>query len=155
MTSDVSLISDSRLLTEAAAGECPMIVDFELAGAPYRILNGGPNHKLNPACSISVTTQSQSETDRIWDALIADGGEAGNRGWLTDRWGVSWQVLPVALATMLGASDREATGRARAAMMGMSKIDMAKMKAATAPRPSSARTAWTGRISPSAWSPCP
>ena len=126
----VSLIPDSRLLTDAAADDSPMIVDFELGGVPYRILNGGPNYKLNPACSIAVTTQSQAETDRIWDALIADGGEAGHCGWLTDRWGVSWQVFPAALATMLGASDREAAGRAQEAMLGMSKIDIAKMQAA-------------------------
>lgn len=126
----VSLIPDSRLITNAAAGEDPMIVDFELGGVPYRILNGGPNYKLNPACSISVTTQSQAATDRIWDALIADGGEAGRCGWLVDRWGVSWQVFPAALATMLGASDREAAGRAQEAMMGMGKIDIEKMQAA-------------------------
>jgi len=126
----VSLIPASRLLTDAAVGESPMIVDFELCGAPYRILNGGPHYKLNPACSIAVTTQSQAETDRIWDALIDDGGEEGRCGWLTDRWGVSWQVFPAALATMLGASDREAAGLAQEAMMGMSKIDIEKMQAA-------------------------
>lgn len=126
----VSLIPDSRLLTEAADSESPMIVDFDLAGVPYRILNGGPSFKLNPACSISVATQSQAETDRLWDALIAKGGEAGRCGWLVDRWGVSWQIFPAALATMLGSSDREAAGRAQQAMMGMSKIEIAEMQAA-------------------------
>jgi predicted 3-demethylubiquinone-9 3-methyltransferase (glyoxalase superfamily) len=126
----VSLIPDSRLLTDVANGEIPMLVNFELGGVPYCILNGGPNYKLNPACSIAVTTQSQAETDRIWDALVSDGGEAGHCGWLVDRWGVSWQVFPAALSTMLGASDRDAAGRAREAMMGMSKIDIEKMQAA-------------------------
>ncbi|ROU01123.1 VOC family protein [Histidinibacterium lentulum] len=126
----VSLIPDSRLLTDAAVGDSPMIVDFELAGSPYRILNGGPHYKLNPACSIAVTTPGQAETDRIWDALVDDGGEAGRCGWLIDRWGVSWQVVPAELATMLGASDREAAARAQEAMMGMSRIDIEKMQAA-------------------------
>lgn len=126
----VSLLPDSRLRTEAADSESPMIVDFELGGVPYRILNGGPDFKLNPACSISVTTQSQAETDRIWDALVADGGETGRCGWLVDRWGVSWQVFPAALPEMLGSSDRKAAGRAQEAMMDMSKIDIAKMQAA-------------------------
>lgn len=126
----VSLIPNSRLLTKAAEGESPMNVEFELSGVPYRILNGGPHFKLNPACSIVVTTQSQSETDRIWDALVADGGEEGRCGWLVDRWGVSWQVFPAALPEMLGSSDREAAGRAQQAMMEMSKINIAKMQAA-------------------------
>lgn len=126
----VSLIPNSRLLTEAAEGESPMNVEFELSGVPYSILNGGPHFKLNPACSIVVTTQSQAETDRIWDALVADGGEEGRCGWLVDRWGVSWQVFPAALPDMLGSSDREAAGRAQQAMMEMSKINIAKMQAA-------------------------
>ena len=126
----VSVTPGSRLLTHAKEGESPMFVDFELGGVPYRILNGGLHYKLNPDCSIAVTTQSQAATDHIWDALISDGGEAGRCGWLVDRWGVSWQVFPAALATMLGASDREAAGRAQEAMMGMGKIDIEKMQAA-------------------------
>jgi predicted 3-demethylubiquinone-9 3-methyltransferase (glyoxalase superfamily) len=128
----VSTIPNSRLLTNAAAGESPMIVDFVLAGVPYRILNGGPHYRLNPACSIVVTTPGQTETDNIWEALCADGGEAGRCGWLTDRWGVSWQIVPQALVAMLGASDRAAAGRAQGAMMGMSKINIAAMQAAFA-----------------------
>lgn len=126
----VSLIPNSRLITEATEDESPMNVEFELGGVPYSILNGGPHFKLNPACSIAVTTHNQAETDRIWNALIADGGEAGRCGWLEDRWGVSWQVFPAALPAMLGSSDREAAGRAQQAMMEMSKIDIAKMQAA-------------------------
>jgi predicted 3-demethylubiquinone-9 3-methyltransferase (glyoxalase superfamily) len=102
----VSLIPDSRLLTAATGEDSPLIVDFNLAGVPYRILNGGPRYKLNPACSIAVTTHSQAETDRLWQALCADGGEKSRCGWLIDRWGVSWQIVPLALFTMLGAADR-------------------------------------------------
>ncbi len=126
----VSLIPDSRLHSDAAEEENPMIVDFELAGVPYRILSGGPKYRLNPACSISVMTPDQAETDRIWYALVADGGEAGRCGWLVDRWGVSWQVFPTALATMLGASDREAASRAQNAMMDMTRIEISKLQAA-------------------------
>lgn len=126
----VDLIDGSRLLSRVPEGANPMIVDFELAGVPYRILNGGPHYKLNPACSIAVTTRGQSETDRIWDALIAGGGAPGRCGWLVDRWGVSWQVFPAALATLLGADDRQAAGRAQAAMMQMGKIDVAELQTA-------------------------
>lgn len=126
----VNLIPNSQIKTDAPEGANPMAVDFDLAGAPYRILNGGPNYKLNPACSIAVATPDQTETDRIWNALIADGAEAGQCGWLVDRWGVSWQVFPTALGTLLGASDRDAAGRAQAAMMKMSKIDISEMQAA-------------------------
>lgn len=125
----VSLIPNSHVVTDAAAGENPMIVDFVLAGAAYRILNGGPHHKLNPACSIVATTDSQAETDRLWDALCADGGAESRCGWLTDRWGVSWQIVPQALITMLSATDRAAAGRAQAAMLRMNKIDIAAMQA--------------------------
>lgn len=126
----VALIPDSRLLTKAEGGDSPMIVDFVLAGVPYRILNGGPHFKLNPACSIVVTTQSQAETDRLWNALCAEGGAESRCGWLSDRWGVSWQIVPQALFTLIGAADRAAAGRAQAAMLGMGKIDIAAMQAA-------------------------
>lgn len=126
----VSLIPNSRLMTQAAADESPMIVEFTLAGVPYRILNGGPRYQLSPACSIAVTTHSQAETDRLWDALCADGGEESRCGWLIDRWGVSWQIVPHALMEMLGAADRAAAARASEAMLRMSKIDVAALQAA-------------------------
>ncbi len=126
----ISLIPDSRLLTAATGEDSPMIVDFTLAGVPYRILNGGPRYKLTPACSIAVTTHSEAETDRLWQALCADGGEESRCGWLIDRWGVSWQIVPQALFTMLGSADHEAAGRAQAAMLRMGKIEIAVLQAA-------------------------
>ena len=108
----------------------PMIVEFTLHGSPMMILTAGPMFKPTPAASISVLTKDQDETDRLWSALVADGGEPGRCGWLTDRWGVSWQIVPEALPRLLGAPDRAAAGRAHAAMMQMSKIDIAALEAA-------------------------
>ncbi|MYK32646.1 MAG: VOC family protein [Boseongicola sp. SB0670_bin_30] len=126
----VSLIPNSELHTPDTDDGEPLLVSFTLGGVPYEILNGGPHYKLNPACSIAVTTPDQVETDRIWDALVAKGGSAGQCGWLVDRWGVSWQVYPRDLPEMLGADDREAAARAQKAMLGMSKIDVAAMRSA-------------------------
>ncbi len=126
----VNLIPGSELHTSDVGDGEPLLVSFSLGGVPYQVINGGPHYELNPACSIAVTTPDQDETDRIWDALVADGGEAGRCGWLVDRWGVSWQVYPRALPEMLGADDREAAARAQKAMLGMSKIDIAKMRSA-------------------------
>ncbi|MGB3470416.1 MAG: VOC family protein [Erythrobacter sp.] len=124
------LIPDSTLDTDSVDGAEPMIVAFSLGGAPYQILNGGPHFVQTPACSIVVSTPDQSETDRLWSALTADGGKPGQCGWLTDRWGVSWQIVPEALPRLLGSSDREAAGRAQAAMMQMGKIEIAALEAA-------------------------
>ena len=124
------LIPNSVLETSAVDGAEPMIVAFSLGGVPYQILNGGPHFRPTPAASIVVTTSDQTETDRLWEALTANGGEPGRCGWLTDRWGVSWQIVPAVLPRLLGAPDRAAAGRAQAAMMQMGKIDIAALEAA-------------------------
>ena len=108
----------------------PMIVEFTLHGAPMMIMSAGPHYKLTPAASVSVLTKDQEETDRLWSALVADGGKDSRCGWLTDRWGVSWQIVPEALPRLLGAPDRAAAGRAQTAMMQMGKIDIAALEAA-------------------------
>ena len=108
----------------------PMIVEFTLHGSPMMIMSAGTQYKHTPAASISVLTKDQDETDRLWSALVADGGVEGRCGWLTDRWGVSWQILPEALPRLLGAPDRTAAGRAQQAMMQMGKIDVAALEAA-------------------------
>ena len=108
----------------------PMIVEFTLHGVPMMIMSAGPHYKLSPAASVSVLTKDQDETDRLWSALVADGGKDSRCGWLTDRWGLSWQIIPEALPRLLGAPDRAAAGRAQAAMMKMSKIDIAALEAA-------------------------
>ena len=92
----VSLLPDSRIETVSRPDpDGPALtVDFTLAGAPYQVLNGGPMYPQTPAASISVLTKDQAETDALWSALLADGGKAGQCGWLTDRFGVSWQIVP-------------------------------------------------------------
>ena len=105
-----------------------LVVDFTLAGTPYQILNGGPIFPLSEAVSISVRTKDQAETDRLWAALTAEGGEESQCGWLKDRFGVSWQVVPKTLGTYLG-SGKPAVMQA---FMQMKKIDLAVLKAAAA-----------------------
>jgi predicted 3-demethylubiquinone-9 3-methyltransferase (glyoxalase superfamily) len=127
----VSLLPDSAI--EGGHGphdKPPLVVEFKLAGAPMMILNGGPGPAHSSAASISVLTDSQSETDRLWSALTAGGGKESRCGWLTDRWGVSWQIVPRRLPEMLGASDRVAADRTLAAMLQMSKLDLEALEAA-------------------------
>ena len=128
----VTLLPDSRIESthRTAADQPPLVVDFTLAGTPYQILNGGPAFAPTPAASISVVTEDQAETDRLWDALTADGGKEGRCGWLTDRWGVSWQIVPRILIESLRADDRAAAGRAFEAVMSMNRIEIAGIEAA-------------------------
>ena len=102
-------------------------VAFTLDGQRYWGLNGGPHYALTPATSISVHVDSQAEVDRLWDALLAGGGRESRCGWLTDRFGLLWQIIPRALPRLL-KSDR--SGRVMAAMMGMIKLDVAALEAA-------------------------
>lgn len=126
-----SLLPDSYVEPSDWWGEDePIIVNFVLAGTPYQILNGGQRFTLSPAVSISVLTDDQAETDRLWQALTADGGEESMCGWLTDRWGVSWQIVPKRLIEIQTAEDQVAAERARQAMYQMKKIDIAALEAA-------------------------
>jgi predicted 3-demethylubiquinone-9 3-methyltransferase (glyoxalase superfamily) len=127
----VSLLPDSHLDGEVSPkGGEPLAVEFTLAGAPMMILNGGPHYAQTPAASISVLTDDQAETDRLWDALVAGGGAPSRCGWLKDRFGVSWQIVPRRMPQLLSSPDREAAGRVQAAMMQMAKIDIAALEAA-------------------------
>ena len=128
----VSLLPDSdiKVLSRPGADQPAVIAELTLAGTPYMFLNGGPQHSQSPAASIVVRTSDQAETDRLWEALVEGGGSEGQCGWLTDRFGVSWQIVPDALPRMMGAEDREAAGRAMQAMMKMGKIDIAALEAA-------------------------
>ncbi len=127
----VSLLPESRIETASypVPGQPALVVEFTLAGTPYMVLNGGPMHRPTPAASISVLAEDQAEIDRLWDALL-DGGAPMRCGWLTDRWGVSWQIVPAALPAMMLADDKAAAGRAQAAMMEMVKLDTAALDAA-------------------------
>jgi predicted 3-demethylubiquinone-9 3-methyltransferase (glyoxalase superfamily) len=129
----VSLIPDSRIetLLRFDPDGPALSVEFTLGGTPYQGLNGGPQYTHSPAASISVRTQDQEETDRLWDALRA-GGRENQCGWLADRYGVSWQIVPEALPRLLSSPDRAAANRALQAMFAMGKIDIAGIEAAYA-----------------------
>ena len=106
------------------------IVQFTLAGTPYMALDGGPQFKHSEAASIVVSTVDQAETDRLWSAFTANGGAESACGWLKDRFGLSWQIVPEALPRCLTAPDRAAAGRAMQAMLAMRKIDIAGIEKA-------------------------
>lgn len=131
----VSLLPDSRIgrvsryLDEQGMGPAGTVlaVDFTLAGTPYQAINGGPHFQLSEAASISVTTEDQDETDRLWAALIADGGAESRCGWLKDRFGMSWQIVPrQAIDLMTGPK----AGKVWPALMRMGRIDVAALQAA-------------------------
>lgn len=106
------------------------LIDFTLGGVPYQILDAGPMFTLSEAVSISVETDDQAETDRLWAALTANGGEESHCGWLKDRYGVSWQVFPRRLTELTLKADKEVAAKAIAAMMTQKKIDIAEIEAA-------------------------
>ena len=105
-------------------------VNFTLAGRSYIALNGGPDFKFTEAVSFSIDCDDQAEVDRYWDALLANGGEPSVCGWLHDRFGLSWQVIPRQLPEMLNSKDRDAARRAMQAMLKMVKIDVAELERA-------------------------
>ena len=107
-----------------------LMVEFTLAGQRFQALNGGPQFRFSEAVSFSVSCRDGAELDRTWAALTADGGEAGRCGWLKDRFGVSWQVVPDGLGALMSDPDPARAGRAAKAMMGMGKLDLAAVRAA-------------------------
>ncbi|MBP6677161.1 MAG: VOC family protein [Vitreoscilla sp.] len=107
-----------------------LTVQFTVAGVPCLGLNGGPGYPHTQAFSFQVSTDDQAETDRLWHAIIDNGGQASACGWCTDRWGLSWQITPRALVEAIADPDPAAAQRAFAAMMEMGKIDIATIEAA-------------------------
>jgi predicted 3-demethylubiquinone-9 3-methyltransferase (glyoxalase superfamily) len=105
---------------------------FELEGQRFNALNGGPRYKFNEAVSFFISVESQEQVDYFWNQLTADGGEEGNCGWLKDKFGLSWQVVPTALGRFLGDPDRDRANRAMQAMLKMRKIIIADLEAAFA-----------------------
>jgi predicted 3-demethylubiquinone-9 3-methyltransferase (glyoxalase superfamily) len=106
------------------------VVDFTLAGQPFRAINGGPQFSFTEAVSFVIDCEDQAEVDRLWNALLEGGGSPGQCGWLKDRYGMSWQIVPRQLGEMLGDPDAEKARRAMEAMLRMSKIEVAAMRAA-------------------------
>ena len=107
-----------------------LTVEFSVAGIPCIGLNGGPQFKHNEAFSFQIATEDQDETDRLWNAIVGNGGQESACGWCKDRWGLSWQITPRVLIAALTHPDPAATKRAFDAMMTMRKIDVAAIEAA-------------------------
>jgi predicted 3-demethylubiquinone-9 3-methyltransferase (glyoxalase superfamily) len=107
-----------------------LVVDFTLAGRSYSALNGGPNFKPNESVSFMVVTEDQAETDRLWDAIVGNGGQESDCGWCKDRWGFSWQITPRILLDLLSDPDPARAKRGFEAMMTMRRIDIAAIRAA-------------------------
>lgn len=135
----VSLFKDAKIVSVTRYGEgaprpadLVMTVTFELAGQQFIALNGGPEFKFNESVSFSVDCADQAEIDHFWDKLTADGGEESMCGWLKDKYGLSWQVVPRDWPEMYSGKDKAASARAMQAMMQMKKLDIAKLKAAYA-----------------------
>ena len=107
-----------------------LVVEFTLAGQRFMALNGGRRFEYTHAVSFKIDCVDQAEVDRLWDALLADGGQAERCGWLKDRYGVFWQIVPTALLQYLGGPDKAGAQRAMAAMLQMVKLDIAGLKRA-------------------------
>ena len=129
-----SIFDNSRIFDIARYGEVGpgekgsvMTVSFELEGQKFVGLNGGPHYKFTPAISFYISCQTQEEVDYFWDRLLANGGKPSQCGWLMDKFGVSWQVVPDVLIELLQDKDREKAQRVMQAMLQMVKIDIRKL----------------------------
>ena len=109
-----------------------LTVQFTVCGIPCVGLNGGPHFTPSEAFSFQVYTDDQEETDRLWNAVVGNGGQESQCGWCKDKWGISWQITPRMLTDAVGGSDKEAARRAFEAMLSMRKIDIAAIEAAVA-----------------------
>jgi predicted 3-demethylubiquinone-9 3-methyltransferase (glyoxalase superfamily) len=134
-----SLFENSRILETSRYGEAgprpaglAMTVSFELEGQEFLALNGGPEYKFTEAVSFTVHCETQEEVDKFWNALTSDGGEEGPCGWLKDKFGLSWQIVPTALPQLLRDPDPEKSRKAMEAMLQMHKIDIEALQAAAA-----------------------
>ena len=134
----LSIFTNSRVISTTRYGDfapdrkgAVLTILFEIDGQRMLALNGGPRHKFTPALSLIVNCDDQAEIDRLWDKL-AEGGEHVQCGWLTDKFGVSWQIVPRALPELLGG-DAQQTDRVMRAVMTMKKLDIAQMQQAFAP----------------------
>lgn len=133
----VSLFPNSRIVHVNRYGPgqplpegTAMLTRFELDGVSFATLNGGPMFPLSEAVSLVVTCDTQAELDRLWNALIADGGAESRCGWCKDRFGLSWQIIPSQLGDWMSSGDAQAVGRVFGAVMPMHKIDIATLEAA-------------------------
>jgi predicted 3-demethylubiquinone-9 3-methyltransferase (glyoxalase superfamily) len=132
----VSLFKNSKIDSVSRYGDAGpgpkgsvMTVNFQLEGQKFMALNGGPHFSFTPAISLFVNCESQQEVDRLWEKL-SEGGKKDRCGWLRDRYGLSWQIVPVALMRLMSDPDQQKAGRVIEAMLKMDKIDVEKLAAA-------------------------
>ncbi len=126
-----SIFKDSKVLSVTPGPDgTAMSVTFELQGQEFMALNAGPQFKFNEAVSFFVSCQTQAEVDELWEKLTADGGEEGRCGWLKDKYGLSWQIIPTALGELMSDPDPKKAGRVVQAMLKMNKIDVPTLQKA-------------------------
>ena len=125
-----SIFPRSKVVAVHRNGDQVLSVTWELEGQRFMGLNAGPHFTFNEAVSFFVSCETQQEVDELWDKLLAGGGTPTQCGWLKDRFGLSWQIIPAALPRLLGDPDRTKAGRAMQAMLGMVKIDAAALQRA-------------------------
>ena len=125
-----SLIPNSSIKTNLKTEEVPLIVEFTLAGIPFQALNGGPSFRFNEAASIVVETEDQSETDKLWHELTRDGGQESMCGWLKDKFGLSWQIVPRPVIMLLNSADKAKAARAMNAVLTMKRLVIADIEKA-------------------------
>lgn len=135
----VSVFKNSKILNTSYYGEegqevtgqkpgTVMVVDFEIEGQMFQVINGGPTFKINPAISFVIDCKDQEEVDYYWEKLTSGGGKEVQCGWLEDKFGVSWQVVPTVLNKLMADSDKEKSGRVMNAMLKMVKLDVQKLQ---------------------------
>ena len=126
-----SVFKESKVLSVTPGPDgTAMSVNFELLGQEFLGLNAGPTFKFNEAVSFFVSCDTQAEVDELWGKLTADGGEEGRCGWLKDKYGLSWQIIPTALGELMSDPDPEKAGRVVQAMLKMNKIDVPTLQQA-------------------------
>ena len=135
----VSLFKDSKILSVSRYGDAgpgpkgsAMVVEFQLAGQRFQALNGGPIFKFTEAISLMVDCESQEEVDMLWSKMTADGGQESRCGWLKDKYGLSWQIIPTRFMEMMRSKDPKRTQRVMQAMLKMKKFDIARLEEAYA-----------------------
>jgi predicted 3-demethylubiquinone-9 3-methyltransferase (glyoxalase superfamily) len=133
----VATFKNSKILSVARNGEggpgpkgSLLMAVFQIEGQEFQALNGGPTFTFSQGMSLSVSCETQAEIDELWTKLTAGGGEPGPCGWLTDKFGVSWQIVPSIVAKLVSDKDPAKSGRVMAAVMQMGKLDIAKLKQA-------------------------
>lgn len=132
----LSIFKTGRIINSSTYGEAGpgkpgslMMATFEIAGRQFQALNGGPHFKFNEAISLSVDCQTQEEVDELWEKL-SEGGSKSQCGWLKDKFGLSWQIVPSRLGELMQDADPDRSNRVMAALLKMTKLDIAKLEAA-------------------------